>query len=1057
MKKNQIVTLLLLLTATSVWAGPIGKDAAFDKAKAFINGSSANGARKAPGINRQATLTPVIENKDYYVFNVGDNEGFVIASGSDKTQEILGYSDTGRIDPQNMPEPLKAWFAKLPEAVSYVEGLPQRQSSSQSLRPGMKKAQSKTKYAIPTLINSRWNQSDPYNLRTPSYKDDQGVTHSHSATGCVATAMAQVMYFWKWPQEACKDIPAYSNRQALPATTFKWDDMTDTYNSASTTAAKNAVAELMVYVGYAVQMGYGASSGAWAGNPPIKLREIFDYDPNLFWADHNQYTFQEWEDLIYHELAEGRPVLISGDTSDLTGGHEWVCDGYDGNGCFHQNWGWGGLADGYFVMTVMQPDNQGIGGSTSADGFSMSHTIVVGCQPNGYAEPKPDKQVKVTTGYLYINNDNGVVTRRSESQSFRMPFTFHIMNWCNRSYSFDYAFALYDEQGNYVKNVFELPNFTLNYLTPRGGNANATFTDVPDGVYYMHPVSRQNGSDEWIEDDNAASCTVKFVVDGNTLTAEGVPFAGRKLTLNELELVGPSVIGQKQKVRANITNNNGSKYYANTFLIVDNQWVSGNCISIEPGETIDTYFQYTPTSTGNHNFIVSSSKNATSQNDIIGQKTINIEESEQATISVSGSVLNNVDNSTGSKYVYGNTVRVRATLRNNGEVPYVGKLSSSSWRNVGNGWVQTQSKTNQVSVEPKGSASVIFLFEDLENGLYDFHVDTDISGKSANLTSYNIAEGIVYWTADGNRDGVRRNNGLEITDDIVAVQVPGTTTLPTITFAETYNPNVTLYLEEGVSIPSRLKTMLQQRVKNWVYSGHSESIEIDDNYPVAFPVSIDADKVTYTRQIAEGEKWSTLVLPFAAQTATIDGTDADWFRSDADTDKQFVVKELVNVNAGKLYFDYADELYANRPYLVSFEGEANGTAYKATGKTLVISATETNVMTNNATSYTTNYTFFGSSTGTEKTQAYVLADTFDSFVSQTDVATLPHRAVFTPNNSNAAALDKLIIVGNEDPTSITPVWQQTTDGNIYNMQGQRVDKADRPGIYIINGKKVAVK
>ena len=286
MKRSIFISVLFLLASARVWAGPITKETAMANARDFIGGTLKSNVRKAPGINRQASLKTVMEDKDYYVFNVGDNEGFVIASGSDKTQPILGYSDTGRIDPANMPDPLKAWFNELPTAIQSQEtGIGQRRS----LAPDRRRAPKvKTKNAIPVLVSSRWNQGDPYNLLTPECIGDDGNMQSHSATGCVATAMAQVMYYWKWPQEACKTIPSYSSdwnmQRTLPELepkAFDWDNMIDVYTSAATNAQKNAVAELMLYVGHSIKMGYGPASGAWSGNCAIALRNYYDYDPEI--------------------------------------------------------------------------------------------------------------------------------------------------------------------------------------------------------------------------------------------------------------------------------------------------------------------------------------------------------------------------------------------------------------------------------------------------------------------------------------------------------------------------------------------------------------------------------------------------------------------------------------------------------------------------------------------------------------------------------------------------------------------------------------------------------
>jgi hypothetical protein len=210
-------------------------------------------------------------------------------------------------------------------------------------------------------------------------------------TGCVATAMAQVMNYHQWPKEACQAVPAYNvgfapdidHYDGLPATTFDWDNMLPTYEGVSSTEAQQeAVATLMRYCGQSVQMLYGTYvSSTDGGLIADALKLYFDYNPNLFYASRTYYGIDEWEDMIYQELAANRPVPYCGQTDQ--GGHSFVCDGYDGNGLFHINWGWGGEADGYFSLSVLNPKrNSGAGASESKLGYCMSQEAIIGIQPS---------------------------------------------------------------------------------------------------------------------------------------------------------------------------------------------------------------------------------------------------------------------------------------------------------------------------------------------------------------------------------------------------------------------------------------------------------------------------------------------------------------------------------------------------------------------------------------------------------------------------------------------------------------------------------------------------
>ena len=163
------------------------------------------------------------------------------------------------------------------------------------------------KKAIEPLVKSKWNQGDPYNLMTPSYIDkNSGKYNEHSATGCVATATTQIMYYWKWPQDACATIPSYTynwsgnnkTTDELPPVVFNWDAMTDTYDSKSSQESKMAVAQLMLYAGHGMKSGYAGATGATSVNALNALKNYFGYNKDAYNCYHLNYTFQEWEDLF---------------------------------------------------------------------------------------------------------------------------------------------------------------------------------------------------------------------------------------------------------------------------------------------------------------------------------------------------------------------------------------------------------------------------------------------------------------------------------------------------------------------------------------------------------------------------------------------------------------------------------------------------------------------------------------------------------------------------------------------------------------------------------------
>ena len=298
----------------------------------------------------------------YYIFN-RQGGGFVIVSGDNRTTPILGYSEKDSLDITNIPDNFRYWLDSYASQITSIEeGLAEvRKTVTTSASP------------ILPLLQSKWDQLSPYNLQCPINPN----TKDRYITGCVATALAQVLYYYKWP-EHCPSIPSYTPKSfssplpKLPAVDFNWGEMKKSYNYDETGESATAVAQLMRYCGQAMKMNYN-SSGSGAYLDPEVFKEIFDYSDDMHEVIRNKYSSDAWETLIYQELAAGRPVLYSGQSS--SSGHQFICDGYDGNGLFHINWGWSGSYDNYFVLSIANPYTDG------RDGYSYGQTAIVNIEP----------------------------------------------------------------------------------------------------------------------------------------------------------------------------------------------------------------------------------------------------------------------------------------------------------------------------------------------------------------------------------------------------------------------------------------------------------------------------------------------------------------------------------------------------------------------------------------------------------------------------------------------------------------------------------------------------
>ena len=403
--------LLLTFAVLTAAAQPISEQQAKARALRYLQGHVGNEAASRAVKPRQQLTAVNTGMPHLYAFNV-EGGGFVIASGDERTLPVLGYADEGSIDFGHMPVNMRSWLASYSEAIGALGNLQLTEGEAPAARP-----------AIAPMLKTTWDQVVVYNQQCPVYR---GVAADYqddrTLTGCVATAMAQVMNYHQWPQEPTAAIPAYTyevsnlnvgtenfDAEALPSTTFDWANMCDHYLQRDiiglkeplpglTEAQQQAVAKLMNYCGHAVRMDYSPTiSLAFHTDISWAMTKYFGYDKGAYTADRYYYTIDAWESLIYNELANNRPVIYGGDSDE--GGHEFVCDGYDGKGLFHFNWGWEGDGDGFYSLSVLNSFQSGVSGVESAGvGFNKHQQAVIGVQ-----KPQEGSVSKYNPLLLYSN------------------------------------------------------------------------------------------------------------------------------------------------------------------------------------------------------------------------------------------------------------------------------------------------------------------------------------------------------------------------------------------------------------------------------------------------------------------------------------------------------------------------------------------------------------------------------------------------------------------------------------------------------------------------------
>lgn len=534
MKRN-LMFVLSLLACSIMMAGPVTLEEAQRKAAAFVQSRGGGNLSVDKQRMKSPRVEEVLSDDAFFVFNVGSNDGFVIVSGDDRTEPILGYSDAGSIDPRHVPSNVRAWLEHYANEMKWMDEHP---SVANSARQTARKLAFKNK--IDPLIQTRWNQGNPYNIYCPLF-----LNGNKSVTGCVATAMAQVLYYVSshhdgFPAATTQEIPGYLcdrkwntgdgtqqvSVSAVPVTTFDWVNMSLTYtgNEGAQEAKSMAVAKLMQCCGASVNMDYADDynngSSASTAVIPHALKTYFGFDGSVQYRTRSKYA-KDWEDIIYAELAAGRPVIYSGQKPNSGGGHAFICDGYDADGYFHINWGWGGNCDGHFLLSVANPYNDG----NANNGYSDDQEIVIGLQaPTGVSQ---DEEVRLTVEALTImpsitSSDNTVwpISSQNLSSYFLFGCNYKYSNNLSDTYDIDYAIGIYDENHSLLQVIAEEQQTDFKSGTWYEGWRAATieYALAANKTYYFIPLSRKTGDETWLEMYDADKHYIKATTTASTVT-----------------------------------------------------------------------------------------------------------------------------------------------------------------------------------------------------------------------------------------------------------------------------------------------------------------------------------------------------------------------------------------------------------------------------------------------------------------------------------------------------------------------------------------------------------
>ena len=1087
-----LTMMAALLLSGSAIAAPVDATSAKQKAAAFLQKQaqrSTNGRRAAALRNPQLNEAQAFGNA-LHVFNVGQDNGFVIVSGDDRTEEILGYVDEGAFDINQAPANMKAWLLAVEEQIRIGKNL--------------QKAPRRTnRENIPALMASKWDQWNNYStyLFDDLSETLKGKWNGGSiATGCVATAMAMVAYYdakrhheetGSWPDVQTRAVPGYTvgagdmkgvELPELPVTTFDWESMNDDISSSSgnaTDEAVHAVDKLMMYCGRAMEMDYDSqSSGAFFYIMPRGLY-LIGMNPYVQNLDRAYFSTQEWEDILYNELAHKRAVAYTGITSDGTSaneGHAYVCDGYQ-DGLWHINWGWSGQFNGFFDLAILQPSQgstQTVAGGVPTYHYNLSQQMTINCT---FDTPE---DVNPSVCFTYINGHGKYEeTYNYSSGTYKHHVKYYVYNLYGGDIDIDLGWAI--QNGNSLNFLGEdANNLTLHRMSidKKDGEFGTTkerdFDDLSfpgDGVYDVVPVSRIHGTEEWYPCKGADKMYFTITVENNSITnVIAHPQAPSTNNMSAtFDFEGDMEANQDNIVHVNVSNL-GDDFWGTVRLYYSTSSSSSlpstyieQLASIKPNESTVDFTVKLPKGEYKLWFLVNPSSSPYASDAIATGKMFigygadankvqvgNLQFDGQTGTalemkSVNGVLANELtgsfDITNSSGHTYNNTyyvcVEYGVTKYANVEIPV----------SVGDGTTTIPFSLGVVSGLASGTTYKVRLY--YKDGTTEVNV-----GDSKNLT---LQPYFRYWYADGTVKEAKEPSSYHTAGKImdpdaianaVAIDLRG---INEDYIRMTDNSNCLFYLSTDQSLDSEFSSA------NKIFGGTAAKVNINSAKPFYAPEAFTATEISFTKTFTNGiakdgaPYWYTIVLPFEVNNVKQGTKNLKWFKSATDKRCHFWLMELTNVTSDALTFDYAQQFNANTPYIIQVPGEGWGDSWNLAGKELTFKGLNVTVP---ATAFS-NETFIGTYASLT-TSGLFLDASQNKFLFNEAGTVAPYNAyINAPNNANAM---RIVIGDGEDiATGIMDVETgEVTIDQVYDLQGRRVQNPKK-GLYIVNGKTIVIK
>lgn len=925
MKRFVFILILATLVSFVAKAESVSRSEAFNTAQHYLLSKGKILSQNRTPYRSPRRINGQEQSAYYYVFNAEGDNGYVIVSGDDRTPEILGYVDNGSFDEETIPDNMKSWLQLYVDQIKYLDDnnitVDKRAIKARALAQA-------TRHSIPMMITSRWNQGHPYNITCPKYYKEDG-TQAYPATGCTATAMAQVINFYKYPEKIKAAIPSISNSYTLKDGTKKtvttkiipkntpidWDNICDRYSWEDghvANAQDTAVANLMYYCGQAVKMGYGPSSGA--NFSASAFINYFGFDDGAYVVERSSCTIDEWFNMIYAELSAGFPVLFSGFSSG--GGHAFVLDGFDGEQLFHVNWGWGGGSDGWFLVSILNSgDNSGIGATSSSDGYSMSQRAMFNLRlPDNV---RVEKSTSMTIHDIAVSGTT---------------ISGHFINWTGATNSFNTGIVKLNED-NSLSLVGSSQTITD---MSKDTYQNKTFNikgRLQPGTYRLSPASKLTTNRIWRPELDLKRNYILAEVDSSKNITLSIVKPIENICVDTIIFKGTRAVNEEQEIVVTFRNN-GDEYSHEVRLFVglsdDTKTYSESrsLVSIRKGETVDISFFYKPEETGTYKLWLCRNSDGSG---VIGEGTMEVvtaAQAQKANLAVTGFTIQNSANGV----VYGNRLVGTITVKNSGKETYNNRIKLQLWhqpKGSSTAWSST-TRTVEVNVAPARSASASFQYDNLTYG-DTYHIKVSYGNQDGTLSSGGIWDhswvptaGIISW----------KNNGTVVAQASKAVYTTPSTAIATyannISISRmnvNKNPNTIYYFAEGTKLP--IGTVTEA---NLVSGSHADSINLYSGYPFYIPESFEADTVNFHYTFPTDEEsevsWEAITFPFDVDSIR----RGDFTYELNDSLGHFWIYEFAESDDdGNPVFLPATELRANTAYIIACDSLFNGRTITFTG------------------------------------------------------------------------------------------------------------------------------